>query len=252
MACSKPIPYAVQRRTVRHQADRGAEGPAGRSLRTRCHRRRHHHPHGRSDRAFRGQHPARGRQWGVREGAARRQRTDRRGRDPEVSRIGNYYNTDGYLQQLLSEHEGRPVQGLLRTAAPDLEAHRQVHRRSALIVRSGRDHGVLFCHSPRDESNPFSQSVRTPPDANDTITPITNNNLGTDNRDVLDTALKLDFGLDYGTVTSITDYNDTKEIDTGDAYDFRPVPNSLVYLVTQGIPPSRADRSMTARASIST
>ena len=56
---------------------------------------------------------------------------------------------------------------------------------------------------------------------------IQNNNLGTDDRNILDVALKLDYNLAYGTVTSITDFNHTKEIDTGDAYDFRPVTTSV-------------------------
>ncbi len=79
-----------------------------------------------------------------------------------------------------------------------------------------------------DESNPFSDFT-TPGNANDTTSPIQNNNLGTDDRDILDVALKLDFNLGYGTITSITDYNHTKEIDTGDAYDFRPVTTSVEY-----------------------
>ncbi len=37
-------PYEFDQRAVRHQADRGAEGPAGRAVRARCHRRRDHHP----------------------------------------------------------------------------------------------------------------------------------------------------------------------------------------------------------------
>ncbi len=88
-----------------------------------------------------------------------------------------------------------------------------------------------------DEANPFSDFF-TPGDANDTTSPIQNNNLGTDNRDIFDTALKLDFGLSYGTITSITDVNHTKEIDTGDAYDFRPVTTSVFYALTGGIPAS--------------
>ena len=71
---------------------------------------------------------------------------------------------------------------------------------------------------------------------------------------MLDTALKLDFSPGYGTFTSITDYNHTKEIDTGDAYDFRPVTTSVAYDVFfAGIRAGlRADRSMRARASSST
>src|SRR5262249_46385036 len=69
----------------------------------------------------------------------------------------------------------------------------------------------------------------TPPNANDVTSPIRNNNEGTDNRDVFDTALKLDYDAGYGTFTSITNYDQTKEIDTGDAYDFRPVTTSIAY-----------------------
>jgi iron complex outermembrane receptor protein len=59
--------------------------------------------------------------------------------------------------------------------------------------------------------------------------PIQNNNLGSDTRDITDIALKLDFNVGYGTFTSVSDYNRTKEIDTGDAYDFRPITTSIFY-----------------------
>ena len=77
-----------------------------------------------------------------------------------------------------------------------------------------------------DEANPFT-SFSTPANANDVTTPIQVNNPGEDNRDILDTALKLDYDTGYGTVTAITDYDRTREIDTGDAYDFRPTATSV-------------------------
>jgi iron complex outermembrane recepter protein len=77
-----------------------------------------------------------------------------------------------------------------------------------------------------DEANPFT-SFSTPADANDVTTPIRVNNPGEDNRDILDTALKLDYDTGFGTVTAITDYDRTREIDTGDAYDFRPTATSV-------------------------
>ena len=53
---------------------------------------------------------------------------------------------------------------------------------------------------PRDdEANPFS-SFTTPPNANDITSPIQTNNLGTDNRDVTDVALKLDYRRGPGNV----------------------------------------------------
>ena len=109
---------------------------------------------------------------------------------------------------------------------------------------------------PRDdEANPFS-SFTTPPNANDITSPIQDNNLGTDNRDITDIALKLDYSLGYGTFTSISDYNQTKEIDTGDAYDFRPIRTSITYNVHRfagdtDACPGRPVRSR-ARASSST
>ncbi len=63
--------------------------------------------------------------------------------------------------------------------------------------------------------------------ANDVTSPIQPNNPGTDNRDVLDAVAKLDYSPGYGTYTATTNYNHTKEIDTGDAFDFRPVATSL-------------------------
>ena len=82
---------------------------------------------------------------------------------------------------------------------------------------------------PRDdEANPFS-TFTTPPNANDVTSPIQTNNLGMDNRDVTDTALKLDYNAGFGTFTAVSDYNHTKEIDTGDAYDFRPIKTSIAY-----------------------
>jgi iron complex outermembrane receptor protein len=46
---------------------------------------------------------------------------------------------------------------------------------------------------------------------------------------VTDIALKLDYGVGLGTFTAVSDYNHTKEIDTGDAYDFRPILTSITY-----------------------
>src|SRR5262249_38739348 len=70
--------------------------------------------------------------------------------------------------------------------------------------------------------------------ANDVTSPIQTNNLGTDTRDMSDISLKLDYATSAGTFTSITDWDHTKEIDTGDAYDFRPVQTSIAWL----FPPS--------------
>ncbi len=53
------------------------------------------------------------------------------------------------------------------------------------------------------------------------------NNPGKDNRAIYDVSLKMDYVTDAGTFTSISAYNQTKEILTGDSYDFLPADNSL-------------------------
>ena len=79
-----------------------------------------------------------------------------------------------------------------------------------------------------DEGNPFGGFVN---DANDVDEPIQLDNPGINDRDLFNTSLKLDFGVGDGTLTSVTHYNTTEEILTGDAFDFRPAPNSLFFAI---------------------
>jgi iron complex outermembrane receptor protein len=147
----------------------------------------------------------------------------------------SYYNTDGYLQNVYLDRKADPYRdyaGRLRLLwKPSNELSADLR-----FTYDRADTTAYYFIIPRsNEANPFSDFT-TPGDANDTTSPIQNNNLGTDKRDVFDTALKLDYSPAYGTITSITDYNHTKEIDTGDAYDFRPVTTSVVYALTAAVP----------------
>jgi iron complex outermembrane recepter protein len=147
----------------------------------------------------------------------------------------NFYNTDGYLENTYLDRKADPYKdysGRLRLVwkpndqwTADLRAY-----------RDRVDTTAYYYVIPRlQESNPFSSfqppanPFGTPPNANDVTSPIQDNNLGTDNRDITDLDLKLDYRVDYGTFTSVSDYNHTKEIDTGDAYDFRPIKTSIFY-----------------------
>jgi iron complex outermembrane recepter protein len=148
----------------------------------------------------------------------------------------NVYNTDGYLENNYLDRNADPYRdysGRLRlmwTPADNFTADFR-------FLYDYVDTTAYYYVIPRaQEANPFSQFT-TPGDANDTHSPIQNNNLGSDVRSILDTALKLDYRLNYGTITSVTNYNHTKEIDTGDAYDFRPVTTSFNYAATSfGVP----------------
>ena len=140
----------------------------------------------------------------------------------------NFYNTDGYLENV----------NLDRKADPDRDYTarlRLLWKSSDLMTADLRfaynqvNTTAYYYVIPRAvESNPFS-SFTTPPNANDTASPIQTNNEGMDHRFVTDVALKLDFNAGFGTVTSTSDYNETREIDAGDAYDFRPIATSIAY-----------------------
>ena len=147
----------------------------------------------------------------------------------------SFYNTDGYLQNTYLDRKADPdrdYSGRLRLVwKPSDELSADLR-----FMYDRVDTTAYYFVIPRsDESNPFSDFT-TPGNANDTSSPIQNNNLGMDKRDVLDTALKLDYNPGFGTFTSITDFNHTQEIDTGDAYDFRPVTTSVEYALTGGVP----------------
>jgi iron complex outermembrane recepter protein len=146
------------------------------------------------------------------------------------------YNTDGYLQNVYLDRKADPYRdysGRLRMTWTPADNFTADFR----FLYDYVDTTAYYYVIPRaQEANPFSQFT-TPGDANDTHSPIQNNNLGSDVRSILDTALKLDYRLEYGTITSVTDYNHTKEIDTGDAYDFRPVTTSFNYAFTSFVGP---------------
>ena len=150
----------------------------------------------------------------------------------------SYYNTDGYLENTYLNTKADPYKDWSGRV-------RLLWRPSDQLTADLRFYGnyvdttAYYYIIPRsDEANPFS-SFTTPPNANDVTSPIQTNNLGTDTRQVTDIALKLDYAAGGGTFTSITDWDHTKEIDTGDAYDFRPITTSIFYNCPTclGLPP---------------
>jgi len=140
----------------------------------------------------------------------------------------DFYNTDGYLDNTFLNTKADPYRdytGRLRLVWKPADAWTADLRFFGDHVETTAYYYII----PRsNEANPFS-SFTTPPNANDVTSPIQTNNLGSDTRDITDIALKLDYAAAYGVFTSVSDYNHTKEIDTGDAYDFRPIPSSIAY-----------------------
>ncbi len=138
----------------------------------------------------------------------------------------SYYETDGFLDNEFLGGKADPVEdlsGRLRLLWEPSDAFSADLRLGASKLETR----ALYFVIPRaDEANVFSIVS----DANNTSTPITLDNPGINDRDLLNAALKLDFNMGGGgTLTSITSYDDTEEILTGDAFDFRPEPQSFFF-----------------------
>ena len=136
-----------------------------------------------------------------------------------------YYETDGFLENSFLGDTADPVEdlsGRLRLLWEPNDVFTGDLRLSADKLETR----ALYFVIPRaDEANVFSIVS----DANNVSTPITLDNPGINDRDLFNAALKLDFDLGGGTLTSISSYDDTEEILTGDAFDFRPAPQSFFF-----------------------
>ncbi|MDR2215934.1 MAG: TonB-dependent receptor [Nevskiaceae bacterium] len=144
----------------------------------------------------------------------------------------NYLDTGGFLDNVYLNRKADPMRdlsGRVRLLWQPSDAFSADLRLSA----SSLDTRALYFVIPRDdESNPFA-SFTTAANANDVTTPITLDNPGENTRDVYNAALKMDFALNLGTLTSVTALNSTREVLTGDAYDFRPAAQS-VFMAVRG------------------
>ena len=138
----------------------------------------------------------------------------------------NFYNTRGYLDNVYLHEKADPARdysGRWRMLwKPNGEFTGDFR-----ISADRLDTRALYFVIPRsNEANPFS-TFTTPPDANNVSTPITADPDGVNIRDLLNTSLKLDFNTGYGRITSISAFEKTREILTGDAFDFRPSATSI-------------------------
>ncbi len=138
----------------------------------------------------------------------------------------NYYETDGYIPSTFLGGKVDPVEDLSARLRLLWKPNDSFSGDLRVAISDLSTRALYFVIPRADESNPFS-SFFTPPDANDVTSPIQIDNAGVNNRDLLNTSLKMDFALGGGTLTSVSSFNSTEELLTGDAYDFRPAPNSV-------------------------
>ena len=136
----------------------------------------------------------------------------------------NYYETDGFLHNVFLNDSVDPVESLSARARFVFEPSDAFSADFRVAIDDLSTRALYFVVPRVDEANPFGGYID---DANDVDEPIQLDNPGINDRDLLNTSLKLDFGAGDGTLTSVTHYNTTEEILTGDAFDFRPAANSL-------------------------
>jgi iron complex outermembrane recepter protein len=138
----------------------------------------------------------------------------------------NWNETDGFLDSTFLGGKADPsedLSGRVRMLWKPSENFSADFRLGASKLETR----ALYFVIPRDnEANPFS-TFSTPPNANDVTSPIQTDNAGINDRDVYNGSVKLDWKLGGGTLTSVSAYNKTEEVLTGDAYDFRPRANSI-------------------------
>jgi iron complex outermembrane receptor protein len=138
----------------------------------------------------------------------------------------SYYETDGFLESTFLGGKADPVESLSARLRLGFEPGDAFSGDVRLSFENLDTRGFYFVIPRDNEANPFA-TFTTPPNANDVTSPIQVDDAGIDERDLFTGALRLNFNVGGGTLTSVSAYNTTEEIITGDAYDFRPEPNSI-------------------------
>ncbi|MBI2970257.1 MAG: TonB-dependent receptor [Gammaproteobacteria bacterium] len=131
----------------------------------------------------------------------------------------SYFDTDGYINNPFLGDEADPFE--------------DISGRLKLLWQPNEDFtaDLRFSISEVDTQALYFNITAS---ADDTSLPVRVNNEGRNERDMYSVSLKMDYGTDYGVLTSITSYDDLEEILTGDQFDFLPRPESFLNLDTSG------------------
>jgi iron complex outermembrane receptor protein len=125
----------------------------------------------------------------------------------------SYVDTDGYIENEFLSEEADPYQ--------DLSA-----RLRFLYEPSDTFSADLRLSASQLETQALYFTIDA--EVDDTDLPVRVNNPGTNERDIYNIALKLEWNGDAGTFTSITAYDDLEELLTGDQFNFVPREESLI------------------------
>lgn len=131
----------------------------------------------------------------------------------------SYVDTDGYIDNPVLGEEADPYK--------DVSA-----RLKLLYEPSDRFSADLRLSTSKLETQALYFNIAA--EADDTSLPVSVNNPGINERDLMTFSLKLEWQGDYGSFTSITAYDDLEEILTGDQFSFLPREQSFLNLDTSG------------------
>jgi iron complex outermembrane receptor protein len=134
----------------------------------------------------------------------------------------SYFDTDGYIPNTYLHEKADPYK--------DVSLHgRLIWTPNDRLTVDGR---IYDSHLDTQALyfNIVGFPSAVPLDVNVTSLPVRVNNPGENGRDLSQAALKIDYNMDAGTLTSITSFDSIREILTGDAYDFLPITESFLYL----------------------
>ncbi|MBP7952112.1 MAG: TonB-dependent receptor [Sphingorhabdus sp.] len=127
---------------------------------------------------------------------------------------GSYRDTDGYIRNTFLNEDADPVKDL--------------SIRGNLLFDIGENLTVdLRASYARLETQALYFNIVN--DVNDTSLPVRVNNRGQNDRDIVNVAAKVEYNADAFTVTSITSYDTVSEVLTGDAFNFLPIEESLLF-----------------------
>ncbi len=126
---------------------------------------------------------------------------------------GSYIDTDGYIDNKYLDEEADPYEDLSLRG-------RLLYEPSDTFSADVRLSG--------SQLDTQSLYFRIDAEADDVDLPVRVNNAGVNERDVYNASLKLEWNWDFGSLTSITAYDDLEELLTGDQFNFVPREESLI------------------------
>ena len=141
----------------------------------------------------------------------------------------SYKDTDGFLDNATLNTEADPYEdfsGRIKLLWQPNEQFTADARFSASLIDTTALYFVINKDLAGTLSNlglaPIPAGSPNEDNSNFTGLPILSDNLGNGEKDMYNASLKLDYEADIGTFTSITAWDETEEILTGDQFDFRP------------------------------